>query len=370
MLDQDAASSRLRLVVVQVLVLSLFATLFARLWYIQVVGGDDYQAQAADTRSATSSSSPPRADRRRHGPAAGRQPHVVGGHRRPRPCSASWRDDRSDAVLARLAGAVGLPARRARGRALLTCGEPGAVSRRSAGTARPTSRCRSPRTSPQQVAAAILEQGEDYPGVARRAAERCAPTRRRSASTPPTCSATSARSPRTSSTPPTERRRHARVNGASVVGRAGLEKAYDRWLRGMPGYQRVAVDSMGRVLGDYGERRQPTPGDTLVTSHRRQGAGGRRAAARADRSRPRARPLDPVTHRNYVADSGSVVVLDAKNGRVVAMASYPTYDPNVWVGGISQGELDRLYSAKAGTPLLSPRHPGPVRARARRGSRS
>ena len=46
---RDAAAktrSRLRLVVVQVMVLSLFATLFARLWYIQVVGGAGYQAAA------------------------------------------------------------------------------------------------------------------------------------------------------------------------------------------------------------------------------------------------------------------------------------------------------------------------------------
>ena len=46
-------------------------------------------------------------------------------------------------------------------------------------------------------------------------------------------------------------------------------------------------------------------------------------------------------------------MLDAKNGRVVAMASQPTYDPKVWVGGITAKQLERLYSAKAGNPLLS-----------------
>ena len=40
------------------------------------------------------------------------------------------------------------------------------------------------------------------------------------------------------------------VNGASVVGRAGVEKQYDAWLRGMPGYTSVKVDSMGRAIGD------------------------------------------------------------------------------------------------------------------------
>ena len=56
------------------------------------------------------------------------------------------------------------------------------------------------------------------------------------------------------------------------VGRAGVEKQYDAYLRGMPGYKRVAVDSMGRVLGDSGEvagprRRHPGHLD------RRQGPG-------------------------------------------------------------------------------------------------
>ena len=47
------------------------------------------------------------------------------------------------------------------------------------------------------------------------------------------------------------------------------------------------------------------------------------------------------------------MVLEAKTGRVVAMASQPTYDPGVWVGGISSKQLERLYSEEAGTPLLS-----------------
>ena len=51
----------------------------------------------------------------------------------------------------------------------------------------------------------------------------------------------------------------------SIVGRAGLEKRYDRWLRGVPGVREVAVDSMGRVIGLDGVR-QPRKGYTLVTT--------------------------------------------------------------------------------------------------------
>ena len=72
---------------------------------------------------------------------------------------------------------------------------------------------------------------------------------------------------------------------------------------------------------------------------------------------------DTVTGRKYAADSGAAVVLDAKTGRVVAMASQPTYDPEVWSGGITSKQLKRLYSEKAGHPVALARHPGPVRAR-------
>ena len=49
----------------------------------------------------------------------------------------------------------------------------------------------------------------------------------------------------------------------------------------------------------------------------------------------------------------AIIVAAARTGRVVAMASQPTYDPDVWTGGISKKQLAHLYSEKAGTPLLS-----------------
>ena len=124
--------------------------------------------------------------------------------------------------------------------------------------------------------------GRGLPGRARPAGERARlplalrHQRRR------TCSATSARSPQ-DELDEAKKDDDSSVNGASVVGRAGVEKSYDQWLRGNPGYKKVAVDSMGRVLGDSGEidgdaGRHPGHLD------RRQGAGRRGAAARTRRS--------------------------------------------------------------------------------------
>jgi penicillin-binding protein 2 len=146
------------------------------------------------------------------------------------------------------------------------------------------------------------------------------------------------------------------VNGASTVGRAGIEQEYDRYLRGRPGYQKVAVDSMGRVLGDEGEVKG-RPGDTLVTSIDARVQSVTEKALHDAITTARA-TYDPVTHRNYRADSGAAIVLQAKTGRVVAMASQPTYDPGEWVGGISSKQLARLYSPSSGDPLLARAYQG------------
>lgn len=130
-----------------------------------------------------------------------------------------------------------------------------------------------------------------------------------------------------------------------------MEKSYDRFLRGMPGYQRVEVNSMGNVMKEH-SLDAGTPGDTLVTSidAKVQSVVEKELAQTIKTAR---QTFDKVTGKNYVADSGAAVVMEAKTGRIVAMASQPTYDPSVWVNGISQKQLNQLYSEQAGTPLLS-----------------
>ncbi|MGZ4504810.1 MAG: penicillin-binding protein 2 [Nocardioidaceae bacterium] len=342
----SATRGRLRLVVVQALVLTLFVTLFARLWFLQVLGGESYQAQAAEQSVRELVVQPARGlivDDMGRPLVANRNAWVV---EIDRTLLHKMGESQQDSLLRRVAAAVKVPYPKVLARTLV-CGEPGSV----AGTCwngspyQPVPVAEDVR---QQVAVSIMERGEDFPGVlveSQNVRAYPAPYGVNAAGLlgylSPITSDELAEAKATGDTS---------VHGASVVGRAGLEKEYDRYLRGYPGYKRVAVDSMGRVLGDSGQVKGRV-GDTLVTSidAHVQAVVEHQLASTIATAR---KTFDKVTGRNYVADSGAVVVLNAKNGRVVAMAGSPTYDPKTWVGGITSKQLARLYSAKARYPLL------------------
>jgi penicillin-binding protein 2 len=338
---------RLRLGVIQVLVLTLFLTLFGRLWYLQVFSGDDYQAKAADQSVRDIVVQPARGlivDDMGRPLVANRTSWVVTVDRT---MLQKMEPRTQKRLLHRLADSVGRPYAAIKA-STLTCGEP----KSEAGVCwngSPYQPVPVAKDIPQETALMIMEQNEDFPAVIVEA---------QSVRAYPSPYGINAAhllgylSPITESElDRAEKEGDESVHGASVVGRAGLEKEYDEYLRGFPGYKQVAVDSMGRVLGDSGEI-QGRVGDTLVTSidSRVQAVVEQQLAQTIKTARA---TVDTVTGRPYVADSGAVVVMEANTGRIVAMASQPTYDPNVWVGGISPDELERLYSEEAGTPLLS-----------------
>jgi penicillin-binding protein 2 len=132
-----------------------------------------------------------------------------------------------------------------------------------------------------------------------------------------------------------------------VVGQDGLEWTYDEWLRGHDGVAKIEVDAFGRpkqsdpVPGG----RSSVPGDTLVTTIDAEVQDAAERALREGIS---------LAHGDgkYEANGGAAVVLNVENGDVLGMASYPTYDPDVWVGGISEKDYEKLADKYANNPML------------------
>jgi penicillin-binding protein 2 len=131
---------------------------------------------------------------------------------------------------------------------------------------------------------------------------------------------------------------------ADTIGRTGLEAQYDAVLRGTDGKQVVRLNPQGTV-GAEGTDVPAVQGDTLVTSVDAdvQKLAEQSLAQQIADSRAKGKP----------ATSGSVVVMDPSTGRIIAAASYPTYDPQLFVGGISTQDYAALTAPSANDPLLS-----------------
>ena len=143
----------------------------------------------------------------------------------------------------------------------------------------------------------------------------------------------------------------SQLRNQDLVGRAGLEAEYDDALRGVPGLTKLSIDLSMAVTGTVGQT-SPTPGDYLVTNidARLQSVVEQQLYAAILRARSQTMR---GTSTHYKGDSGAAVVMDVTNGHVLAMASWPSYDPSVWVGGISKAEYASLIAPASNTPLLS-----------------
>jgi penicillin-binding protein 2 len=130
--------------------------------------------------------------------------------------------------------------------------------------------------------------------------------------------------------------------GGDIVGYDGLEWTYDQWLRGRDGVAKVEIDAQGHPKqgAQVPGGRLAQPGDTLVTTI---DANVQDAAQKA-----LVKGID-LAHADgqYDANGGAAVVLDVKTGDVLAMASYPTYNPKIWVGGISTKKYKQTFVRKS-----------------------
>ncbi len=111
-----------------------------------------------------------------------------------------------------------------------------------------------------------------------------------------------------------------------VVGKDGLEQTYDSWLRGRIGGQQIEVNASG-VLVRRLKPLDPIPGNTLVTTIDARLQKIVDANLRAE--------LALVSKRQGRQVAGAVVVVEPRTGGILAMSSYPTYDPNDFATPIS-----------------------------------
>jgi penicillin-binding protein 2 len=131
---------------------------------------------------------------------------------------------------------------------------------------------------------------------------------------------------------------------SETIGKTGLEFQYDSFLRGTPGIRTVIVDRKESITR-VSQNTAPISGNHVVTSlDVRLQAGVEKALADA---------VGRARASGYPGDSGAAVVMDIRNGQILAMASYPTYDPNSWEKGLSVKDAKALFSEKNNVPALS-----------------
>ena len=128
------------------------------------------------------------------------------------------------------------------------------------------------------------------------------------------------------------------------IGKAGLEIQYDSYLRGIPGIRTLIVDRKEAITRES-QNTKPIAGDHLVTSLdiRLQAAAEKALADAVKRGRA----------NGYTSDSGAAVVMDIRTGRILALASYPTYDPNAFEKGLTVQQASDLFSEKKAVPALN-----------------
>jgi len=123
----------------------------------------------------------------------------------------------------------------------------------------------------------------------------------------------------------------ANYSGTTHYGRTGAERYYEDILHGQAGYERLETNAVGRRLRVV-DSHAPTPGDDLHLTLDIK--------------------LQKVAEESLGEHDGAVIAIDPNNGELLAMVSQPTFDPNLFVNGISVADYARLRN-HPGRPLFN-----------------
>lgn len=317
----------LRLTVLTVLVAILLGALLSRLWFLQVLAGDRYAELAQSNEVRTVLTEAPRGrilDREGRELVKNRVAHTVSADRtRLLNAVGEPRDETAEEVLERLGELLQLPVDVIVERMVSVRYSP----------LRPTPIAID--VAPE-IVFAVSEQAELFPGVvAERLPVRTYPFGQLGAHVLGHVAEISADELET------EFYASRAYQPGDVVGKAGIERAYEEHLQGIEGQRHLRVNAAGTVLDVLGER-QYVPGHDVITTVDAELQGEVEAILEQGVLASR-NEVHVASGRPLPSTGAAAVVLDPRNGEVLAMASYPTFDPREYVGGLSDAYARYLY---------------------------
>jgi penicillin-binding protein 2 len=294
--------------------LVMFGVIFFRLWYLQVLSGDDYVQAARDNRVRSIKVQAPRGEIvDRHG-----QELVTNRTSMSIKLTPDRLPDKLDErreVYERLAKLLGLNPRRLERRV--------EEELRTLPFAKPTVK----QDVDSDFVAYVLERQDQFPGVEPES---------ESLREYPHGSVGAHLFGQVGEVSPEDLkdRRNGELRMGDRIGKAGIEAQYDRFLRGRNGAAKVEVDALGNLTKALG-RRQPVQGSQL------------RLSLDLDVQRVAQQALAGGTGK------GAFAVMNVHNGEVLALGSQPSFDPNVFTKPLTKRKLDQLYSKDLGEPILN-----------------
>jgi len=305
--------------VLGIVVLAVLGLLLVRLWTMQVIHGEAFATQAKQNRVREVTMVSPR------GRILDRNGALLVSNRATTAVFIDPSGKRDDALLARLAAVLRMPVADVRARAQ-SVKEAALAPRMIAIDAAPA------------AVAYISEHPDDFPGVDIRAqAVRQYPKGMLAAHVLGYAGEVSQNDLNSQS-----------MNGyqyGDIVGKAGAELSFEKVLQGDRGTRLLEVDAGGKPRSVIQET-DPVPGrDVVLTIDSKVQAVAEQALVQAI--------ADAHKAKFTKATAGAAVVLDVKTGEVLAMASVPTYDPSMFLGGISQKDWSALTSKASDYPLTN-----------------
>ena len=341
MAEQD--TSRIRLSMVGLVCVSLFASLFVRLWYLQLVDQNEFQVRADGVNLRTIHEEGTRGrilDRNGKVLVDNRISIVVGIDRQQIKASTPARRSAEFEHLAATLTSFGLPTKAPVIQKLYDDRRYGPLDLVPVATdAKP------------ELELFIAEHSDEFPGVVvKRKAVRTYPYGTLAAQIVGYVGKISDAELKAKKASGENARSHKAYEGEDEIGKSGIEASAESDLRGTPSNRTIQVDARGNYVTTVKEA-TPRAGDDVwltidldLQALAEQKLGEQLTALRGQVGKD-GKPIR--------APQGSVVIVNPSNGELLAMASYPTYDPSQLVNGIDSQLWARLNDKGAGQPLFN-----------------